>query len=77
MAATLADTRKLLPALPGMGHRAPILPGRPGLGLELDVLEELLTAVGDREDVATADARARLCRGRRALEAELARALEA
>jgi hypothetical protein len=46
------------------------------LGLTPPELEELLTAVGDREDTATAAARARLARGRRALERELAKALE-
>lgn len=49
---------------------------RPELGLDADVLEELLRAVGDREDAATADVRARLARGREALELELARGLE-
>lgn len=44
----------------------------PGLGLTAHELEELLTAVGDREDQAGTDARARLQRGRRALERELA-----
>lgn len=47
-----------------------------GIGaLELDDLEELLVAVGDREDAVGEDARARLARGRRALEHELARLL--
>lgn len=44
--------------------------------LTAEELVELLTAIGDREDQAGTDARARLARGRRALEAELARALE-
>lgn len=48
-----------------------------GLGLTPDVLEELLLAVSDAEDFATTDVRARLGRGRAALEAELARTIEA
>lgn len=48
----------------------------PTLGLDPLELEELLVAVGDREDQAGTAARARLTRGRRALEAELARALD-
>lgn len=47
----------------------------PALGLELPDLEELLFAIGDREDHATLDERARLARARRALERELARIL--
>lgn len=56
---------------------APIVDARQALGLDLtpDVLEELLIAIGDREDHATADVRARLARGRAALERELTRAL--
>lgn len=55
---------------------APIADARQALGLDLtpDVLEELI-AIGDREDHATADVRARLARGRAALERELTRAL--
>lgn len=55
---------------------APTTPARAGLGLAIPDLEELLTAVGDREDTVGPDARARLARGRRALELELADALE-
>lgn len=43
------------------------------LDLTPDVLEELLLAVGDREDMVGPDARARLARGRAALERELVR----
>lgn len=46
------------------------------LGLTAIELDELLTAVGDREDAVGTDARARLARARRALEAELARLLD-
>lgn len=50
-------------------------PAARGLGLTLPDLEELLLAVGDREDTVGTDARARLARGRIALEAELTRLL--
>jgi len=46
------------------------------LGLDPTDLEEVLRAIGDREDQAGGDARARLARGRRALERELAATLE-
>jgi hypothetical protein len=48
----------------------------PVLGLTVDELEELLVAIGDRQDLeADTGRRARLERARRALEAELARHL--
>lgn len=43
-----------------------------GLGLDAGDLEEVLVAIGEREDFATADVRARLARARHALERELA-----
>jgi hypothetical protein len=48
-----------------------------GLGLHVDELEELITAAHDRADaLADPGQRARLGRGRRALERELSRLLE-
>lgn len=46
-----------------------------GLGLDVDVVEDLLVAIVDREDIAGPDERARLQRGRRAIERELVRRL--
>lgn len=50
-------------------------PDTDGLGLDVDVVEDLLVAIVDREDIAGPDERARLQRGRRAIERELARRL--
>lgn len=72
MAATIDTRPRRLTAvdgpMPGPGRG---LPTR-GLGLSVDELEELLVAVGDREDQVGEQARARLARGRMALERELA-----
>jgi len=46
------------------------------LGLGVGDLEEMLTAIGDRQDATSSDAHARLERGRRALELELSRMLD-
>jgi hypothetical protein len=51
----------------------PATAAAPLLELDTPELEELLVAVADREDAATSDVRARLARGRAALERELAR----
>lgn len=49
---------------------------RGALGLSVDELEELLVAIGDRQDLeADQGRRARLARGRAALERELSRAI--
>lgn len=48
---------------------------RAGLGLTPQDLEAVLTAVADRAELAPADERARLARGRLALELELGRAI--
>ncbi len=45
--------------------------------LELDDLDEALTAIGDREDQAGEDARRRLARVRQALEHEAGARIEA
>jgi hypothetical protein len=63
-----------------LGHpsvvRIAITPSR-GLGLTVAILEDLLVAVADRQDVAGPDERARLGRARSALELELADRLAA
>lgn len=62
---------------PQMASAGPVVASaaRIGLGLTVPELEDLLIAIGDREDLAGPDERARLIRGRRALEAELVRLL--
>lgn len=44
----------------------------PALGLGLDVLDEVLKAIGDREDHVGPEARERLAAARRRLDAEAA-----
>lgn len=65
--------RRRLEAVPA----TPTAAARRALGLDALELEELLTAIGDREDVVGDPfVLARLRRGRRALERELALSLE-
>ena len=72
----MSVTAPIAPAAAAVPAAAPLpLDPRPGLGLTPPELEDLLTAVGDREDLAGPDERARLRRGRHAIEAELARLL--
>lgn len=56
---------------------APAAIPAPALGLTALELEDLLVAIGDLEDRAGTDQRARLARGRAALERELARTMTA
>lgn len=48
----------------------------PKLGLDLRDLDELLCAIGDREDLAGPEARERLARARQAVEADAGHLIE-